>query len=79
MMFFQTVDNNDSDLAIMMNDIALCNGNAVREYDQGSCSTIVELQVGDVVNVKVVFGDAVLNGSESGKINGFAGFLYTAL
>ena len=75
-MFFQTHQEADSDLAIMVNDVPACRGDAAREYDQGTCSVIVELQVGDVVNVKAV-GDVVL--IATGNVNGFTGFLYQAL
>ena len=77
--FFQTRSGDNSDLAIMVNDNMVCSGDAPSDhYNQGTCSAIVELQVGDVVNVKVVYGDAVLHRGD-GIINGFSGFIYKAL
>ena len=63
----------------MMNDVPLCIGDAASDYKQGTCSAIVELHVGDVVNVKAIYGNVVLYGGESGKVNGFAGYIYAAL
>ena len=58
----------------------VCRGDAVGDaHNQGTCSAVVELQVGDVVNVKAVSGNVYLFGGDGGKINGFAGFLYMAL
>ena len=72
-MFFQTVTDSDSDLGILVNDNLVCIGDAVSDnWNQGICSAIVELQVGDVVNVKVIYGNAIL--SHLGKVNGFTGF-----
>ena len=77
-MFFQTVTDSDSDLGILVNDNLVCIGDAVSDnWNQGTCSAIVELQVGDVGNVKVIYGNAIL--SHLGQVNGFTGFLYQAL
>ena len=76
--FFQGVTGHDSDLGILVNNSAVCVGDAVSDgSNQGTCSAIIELQVGDVVNVKAVYGDVVL--SNIGNMNGFTGFLYQAL
>ena len=77
--FFETDNEADSDPAIMVNDVPVCTGDAARVYDQGTCSAIVELNVGDVVNVKAIHGDVLLFGGESAKVNGFAGYIYRAL
>ena len=59
--FFQGVTGPDSDLGILVNNNAVCVGDAVSDgNNQGTCSAIVELQVGDV------YGDVVL------RDNGFA-------
>ena len=77
-MFFQGVTGHDSDLGILVNDNAVCAGDAVSDgNNQGTCSAILQLQVGDVVNVKAIYGDVFLN--NIGNMNGFAGFLYQAL
>ena len=76
--FSQGVTGHDSDLGILVNDNLVCTGDAVSDsYNQGTCSAIVELQVGDVVNVKSLHGSAVLR--DTGSVNGFVGFLYQAL
>ena len=76
--FFQGVSGYDSDLGIMVNDNMVCAGDAVSDsHNRGTCTAIVELEVGDVVNVKAVYGDVVLR--EVGEVNGFTGFLYEAL
>ena len=78
-MFFETDDSTPSELAILVNDVPLCVGDGAGEFKQGTCSAIVELHVGDVVNVKAIYGDVVLYGGDSGKVNGFAGYIYAPL
>ena len=53
-MFFQTRTGHDSDLGIMVNDNMVCRGDADWDgFNQGTCSAVVELEVRDVVNVKL--------------------------
>ena len=79
-MFFQTVSSQDSDLGIMVNDNMVCRGDGVGgDYNQGTCSAVEELQVGDVVNVKATNGDVLLHDTSSGNINGFMSYIYKAL
>ena len=73
-LFLQTFGDTDSDLVITVNDSVLCAGDAVREYDQASCTAVVELEVGDVVNVKASDGDVNLFTGDSGRSLGFSGF-----
>ena len=68
-LFFQTNLSVDSDLAIMVNDEAVCSGSGATSWQQGTCTAAVELNVGDVVNVKALTHDAVLFGGSAGKIN----------
>ena len=78
-LFFQTFGDTDSDLILTVNDEVLCAGDAVTNYDHASCSAVVELEAGDVVNVKAADGDAVLFTGDAGRSVGFSGFLYPAL
>ena len=80
--FFQTNPTlgEATDLAIMVNDNMVCRGDGdPADYNQGVCTAIVQLQVGDVVNVKAVYGDALLNGAKDGQVSGFSGFIYHQL
>ena len=58
----------------MVNDEAVCCGSGATSYHQETCTAAVELDVGDVVNVKALAHDAVLFGGSAGKINRFAAF-----
>ena len=78
-LFFQTRGDTDSDLVLTVNDEVLCAGDAVSVYDQASCSAVVQLEAGDVVNVKGAVGDAVLHTGDAGRAVGFSGVLYLAL
>ena len=78
-LFFQTRGDTDSDLVLTVNDEVLCAGDAVSVYDQASCSAVVQLEAGDVVNVKAAAGDAVLHTGDAGRAVGFSGVLYLAL
>ena len=78
-LFFQTRGDTDSDLVITVNDEVLCAGDGANDYKSGSCSAVVQLEVGDVVNVKAAAGDAVLHTGDAGRALGFSGFLYLAL
>ena len=78
-LFFQTRGDTDSDLAITVNDEVLCAGDGANDYKFASCSAVVQLEVGDVVNVKAAAGDAVLHTGDAGRAAGFSGFLYLAL
>ena len=78
-LFFQTFDDTDSDLVITVNDSVLCAGDAAGGFIQASCTAVVELEAGDVVNVKASDGDVNLFTGDSGKSLGFSGFLYLAL
>ena len=76
-MFFITVSGTDSDVYLMINDNPVCVGNAPADAsNQGMCTCVSELQVGDVANVKAS-GDVLLGGS--GRGNGFSGYIYKAL
>ena len=78
-LFYQSTNTIDSDLAILVNDQILCSGSGASNYQQGTCTAAVELQVGDVVNVKSLAGDSILYGGDAGKVNGFTGYLYLPL
>ena len=66
-----------SDFAILVNDKVVCAGHGNCEYKQGACSYVLELYIGDVVNVKAVEGETAINGI--GAARGFAGFLHMAI
>ncbi len=74
-LFHQNSGDTDSNLAIMVNDISVCFSPAAY-FDQGSCTVNVELQPGDVVNVKATSSSTI---SSNGKGTGFSGSLYLAL
>ena len=57
----------------------LCAGDGANDHKSGSCSAVVQLEVGDVVNVEAAAGDAVLHTGDAGRALGFSGFLYLAL
>ncbi len=76
--FYTTYLDDDNDLVMQVNRKAVCIGYANENYDMGVCSAVVQLDQGDVVNVKKV----CCTGSrlESSRLrSGFSGFLYSAL
>ena len=76
-MFFLTATGTDSDLSLLINNNPVCIGNTLADAaNQGMCTVVVELQVGDVANVKA--NDAVLLAG-TGKAHGFSGYIYKAL
>ena len=78
-LFFQTWGDADSDLIITLNDSILCAADAAGGFKYAYCSAIVELEAGDVVNVKATSSDVILYLGDSGRSIGFTGFLYLAL
>ena len=78
-MFYQTLDETVSDLAITVNDGTLCSADAPADYQHSSCTAAVQLDEGGVVNVKALHGDTVLFLSDGGRAIGFSGSLYLAL
>ena len=78
-LFFQTWGDADSDLIIMLNDSILYAADAAGGFKYAYCSAMVELEVGNVVNVKATSSDAILYLGDSGRSIGFTGFLYLAL
>ena len=77
--FATTFGDSETDLALLVNNEVLCGLDASNNYQQGTCSAVVQLNVGDVVNVKAVAGTAELYTGEVGKAIGFSSFLYLAL
>ncbi len=75
-----------TDLCIMVNGACVCAESAGtdlindRAYDTGTCSALVELQPGDIVNV-VFYWDYQSDGGEvhHNRHTGFSGWLYKAL
>ena len=63
---------------LTVNDGVLC-ATDKDDYIHSSCSTVMQLVPGDVVNLKASAGDAVLFIGDSGRSIGFSGFLYLPL
>ena len=59
-MFFQTHDDSYSDLVLLVNDRVLCGADAPINFQHSSCTAAVQLEAGDVVNVKAIAGNANL-------------------
>ncbi len=73
--FYAPLGGGNLDLGVQVNGQRKCIGNAPRDFDQGSCSAMVQLEVGDVVNVMRIHGPGHVHSAACG----FSGFLYLAL
>ena len=76
--FYTIPASADLYFAIQVNGNTVCAAYAVENWDVGVCSAVVQLELGDVVNVKMTC-------CEGGSLwqpeynSGFSGFLYLAL
>ncbi len=75
-LFYETNFIEDSKLGVAVNGRVVCMGNAQGNYAQGTCSAIVRLRHGDVVNVLAVESSTL---TDSGARHGFSGFLLERL
>ena len=78
----QTSQDVNSPLGIFLNSEAQCMAQGLTDYDQGTCSILMELQVGDVINVRAIVKDATLHVSpndDASSTNGLVGYLHQAL
>ncbi len=77
-MFYLMYSDADLYFAIQVNGKTVCHGHANENWDVGACSAVVQLELGDVVNVKMT---CCTGGSlwQPEYNSGFSGFLYLPL
>ncbi len=87
-LYFMTTKPHSSLLGIFLNNERLCtsyagSGGATGAHEVATCTTIKELKVGDILNVKAVYSQApaILYKTDVNMKNhiGFVGFLYKTL
>ena len=78
-LYMQTYQNVNSPLGIFLNSEAQCTAQALTDYEQGTCSILMELQVGDVINVRATIYDVTVYVGSDASSNGLVGYLHQAL
>ena len=75
----QTYQDVNSPLGIFLNSEAQCTAQGLVDYDQGTCSILMELQVGDVINVRAIAYDVTVYVNNAASSNALVGYLHQAL
>ena len=78
-LYMQTYQDVNSPLGIFLNSEPQCMAQGLVDYDQGTCSILMELQVGDVINVRAIAKDVSLHVNPDAPSNGLVGYLHQAL
>ena len=78
-LYMQTYQDVNSPLGIFLNSEAKCTAQALTNYEQGTCSILMELQVGDVINVRAIVNDVTVFVGLDAPSNGLVGYLHQAL